>query len=140
MATVYLPVEATMRIIYITLIAVIGLLLIPLGILFSFTRAFLTVQWNPFPKFKAYVNSLGVALSQLLNTTCAELFNDILITSQGFEFGNPDFTTSATLGMNQREETLKDLGKLFVWILDKIDKDHCLNALNEELLCECKSR
>ncbi len=129
-----------MRIIYISLIAAVGLLLIPLGMLFSFTRAFLTVQWNPFPKLKAYVNTLGVALSQLLNTTCSELFNDILITSQGFEFGNPDFTTSATLGMNEREETLKPLGKAFVWVLNKVDENHCQKALTQELLCECKSR
>jgi len=129
-----------MRIVYITLIAVIGLLLIPLGMLFSFTRAFLTVQWNPFPKLSTYINTLGVALSQLLNTTCAELFNDFLIVNQGFEFGNPDFTTSATLGMNQREETLRPLGRAFVWVLDKVDKDHCQKALTQELLCECKSR
>jgi len=129
-----------MRIVYITLIAVVGLLLIPIGMLFSFTHAFLTVQWNPFPKLYAYINTLGVALSQLLNTTCSELFNDILITNDGFKFGNPDFTTSATLGMNQQEETLKPLGKAFVWVLDKVDKDHCINALTLELLCGCKRR
>ena len=129
-----------MRIIYITLIAVVGLLLIPLGMLFSFTRAFLTVQWNPFPKLKAYVNTLGVALSQLLNTTCSELFNDILITNQGFHFGNPDFTTSATLGINEREGELRPLGKAFVWVLNKVDENHCIKALESELLCECKQR
>ena len=129
-----------MRIIYISLIAAVGLILIPLGMLFSFTRAFLTVQWNPIPKLKAYVNSLGVALSQLLNTTCSELFNDILITNQGFYFGNPDFTTSATLGMNEREGELRPLGKAFVWVLNKVDKNHCIKALESELLCECKQR
>ncbi len=129
-----------MRIIYITLIAVIGLLLIPLGLLFSFTRAFFTVQWNPFPKFKLYINALGVALSQLLNTTCSELFNEVLITADGMAFGNPDFTTSATLGANQQERTLKPLGKAFVWVLDKVEKNHCINAITEELLCDCKVR
>ena len=129
-----------MRIIYISLIAVVGLILIPLGMLFSFTLAFLTVQWNPIPKLKAYVNALGVALSQLLNTTCSDLFNDILITGDGFRFGNPDFTTSATLGMNQQDETLKPLGRTFVWVLDKVDKDHCINALTFELACGCKLR
>jgi len=58
----------------------------------------------------------------------------------GFKFGNPDFTTSATLGMNYREGTLKWLGRAFVWVLDRVDPNHCLNALDEELLCECKQR
>lgn len=129
-----------MRIIYITLIAVAGLLLIPIGMLFSFTRAFFTLKWNPLPKFWVYLNSLGVALSQLLNTTCSELFNGILITSNGFRFGNPDFTTSATLGMNYRDNTLKPIGKGFVWVLDKVDPNHCLDALDQELLCDCKNR
>lgn len=127
-----------MRIIYITLIAVVGLLLIPIGMLFSFTRAFLTVQWNPLPKFWVYVKSLGVALSQLLNATCSELFNDILITRDGMAFGNPEYTTSATLGANQQEDTLKPLGKAFVWVLDKVDPNHCIDAIVRETLCDCK--
>ena len=128
-----------MRIIYITLIAVVGLLLIPIGMLFSFTRAFFTLKWNPFPGFKKYLSALGVSLSQLLNTTCSELFDDVLITSGGFKFGNPDFTTSATLGMNYREGTLKPIGKAFVWVLDRVDPNHCLDALDRELLCDCKN-
>jgi hypothetical protein len=129
-----------MRIIYITLIAVVGLLLIPIGMLFSFTRAFLTVQWNPLPKFWVYVKSLGEALSQLLNATCSELFNDILITRDGMQFGDPEYTTSATLGANQQEGTLKPLGKAFVWVLDKVDPNHCIDAITDETICDCKMK
>ena len=129
-----------MRIVYISLIAAIGLLLIPVGLVFSFTRAFFILEWNPIPKVVSYISSLGVALSQLLNTTCSDLFNDALITHDGFKFGNPEHTTSSVLGMNYKEGSLKPLGYRFVWVLDQVDPDHCLKALESELICKCKKQ
>lgn len=117
-----------MRIIYISLIAVIGLLLIPVGVVFSFSRAFLTFRWNPLPKLRLYINSLGVALSQLLNTTGADLFNETLILPNGFKFGDTKDTTSFVLGKNKKSNTLTPLGEFVVRVLDKADPNHVLDA------------
>ena len=117
-----------MRIVYISLIAALGLLLIPVGVVFSFSRAFFTFRWNPFPKIKKYLNSMGVALSQLLNTTTAELFNETLILPGGMKFGDSKETTSSVLGKNKRTSTLSPLGELVANILDSVDPNHVSNA------------
>jgi hypothetical protein len=33
------------------------------------------------------------------------------------------------LGYNQLDGTLSKVGKVLVWILDKVDKDHCIKAI-----------
>lgn len=43
------------------------------------------------------------------------------------EFGK-DETISSVLGKNQENKTLSITGKILVWILDKLDKNHCQKA------------
>jgi len=117
-----------MRIVYISLIAAIGLLLIPVGVVFSFTRAFFTFRWNPLPKLRGYLNSMGVALSQLLNTTTAELFNETLIQPGGFMFGDSKETTSSVLGKNKKTNTLSPVGEFVSNVLDRVDPNHVSDA------------
>ena len=62
-----------------------------------------------------------------------ELFNDILIKIGGYKFGNRQETISSVLGKNQRSNTLTRAGRILRFILDFIDKDHCLNSINDEL-------
>jgi hypothetical protein len=47
-------------------------------------------------------------------------------------FGNPDETISSVLGKNELKHTLTKLGKLIVWILNKIDFNHTKNAIEED--------
>lgn len=59
---------------------------------------------------------------------CSELrtlWNTIFITKDGIRFGKSGFSISHDLGANQANGTLSKVGKALVWILDKIDKDHC---------------
>ena len=65
------------------------------------------------------------------NVIGAEFWNTTLITDGGYKFGNPKETISSVLGKNQRDKTLTLLGDLIRWALDRIDKDHCLNSINE---------
>ena len=55
----------------------------------------------------------------------------MLITKDGYKFGNSNETISSTLGKNERDNTLSQIGKALVWLLDKIDKDHCKKAIVE---------
>ena len=49
----------------------------------------------------------------------------------GYMFGVKGETISSALGKNQRDNTLTGIGKTMCWILDKLDKDHCMNAIKE---------
>ena len=48
-----------------------------------------------------------------------------------YKFGNVNETISSVLGKNQRNKTLTCIGKLIVFILDKIDKNHCKKSIIE---------
>ena len=40
-------------------------------------------------------------------------------------------TISSALGKNQRDGTLTKIGRALVWILDKIEKEHCKKSIKE---------
>lgn len=64
------------------------------------------------------------------NVLGEEIFNDLLITTDGYKFGNRKETISSVLGKNQQKETLTKAGKSLVWILDSIEKDHCILSID----------
>ena len=104
----------------------VGLALIPFGLAFEFVVSVLTVHWIPdLPK---YAKGVGIALSQLLNVTCARLLTDLCVQRGGMEFGNPDHTTSAVLGWNQVHNTVTPVGGLLISWLDILESEHCLKA------------
>ncbi len=61
-----------------------------------------------------------------------DLFNDILIFKDGYQFRNVDETISSALGKNQRLNKLTYLGTLLVSFLDFIDPNHALNSIEEK--------
>lgn len=61
------------------------------------------------------------------------MFNATMITKQSrWRFGNIEQTVSMVLGYNQREGTLSRHGKIWVWILDRFEKDHCIKAIKKD--------
>jgi hypothetical protein len=66
------------------------------------------------------------------NVVGAEFWNSVFITDGGYKFGNPKETISSVLGKNQRDKTLTLLGDALRWVLDRIERDHCLNSINDE--------
>ena len=117
-----------------------------MGILLAFIAVILTVLIAPFAliyeiitlvrfsKVSEYFFNIAISIDQLGNVVCQGLFNDFLITKEGFKFGNPDETISSVLGRNYLTGTLKPTGKVLRWILDKIEKDHCVKSI--EHYCE----
>ena len=59
----------------------------------------------------------------------SKLFNDILITRDGYLFGDDRETISSVLGKNQITHTLTVFGKLLCKVLDSIDKNHCRKSI-----------
>ena len=66
------------------------------------------------------------------NVVGAEFWSSVFITDGGYKFGNPKETISSVLGKNQRDKTLTLLGDMIRWILDRIEKDHCLLSINDD--------
>lgn len=53
------------------------------------------------------------------------------VTLKSYDFGDFRETISSALGKNQRNGTLSVTGKVLVWILDRLDKDHCKRSIKE---------
>jgi hypothetical protein len=82
---------------------------------------------------KGYFLSSASNLDKFGNREFRTLLNKILITKDGYKFGNINETISSVLGKNQRDNTLTKAGKVLVWILDKIDKNHCYKSINNNI-------
>ena len=82
-------------------------------------------------KFKdlGYFKSSAVNLDRFGNSEFRTLFNLTLKNKEGYKFGNMEETISSVLGKNQRDNTLSFAGKVLVFILDTIDKNHCKKSI-----------
>ena len=101
----------------------------PIGFTYS---CFLTLFKNGYKELDNYLFKCAIADDQQANTYLAKLFNDILIQKGGHKFGNPDETISSVLGKNFLIKKLSLAGKLLNWILNLIEKDHSIKAIEHE--------
>ena len=76
----------------------------------------------------AYFWQLCIALDELGNTLCQDLFNNTMRAKGGHRFGISNETVSHVLGKLKAEGKLLPLGKALGWILNKIDKLHIEKA------------
>lgn len=104
-----------------TLLGILGIPAIIVGVIYS-----LIIH-----KGNSYFHDTAISLDQLGNVVCQHLFNLILIKKNGIRFGNPDETISSVLGKNNRDKTLTKLGQFFANLLNKLDKGHTDNAIDE---------
>lgn len=79
---------------------------------------------------KGYFLSSALNLDKFANREFRTLWNKVLRTEKGYKFGNIEETISSALGKNERDRTLTNYGKVLVWVLDKIDKNHCKKSIN----------
>ena len=100
----------------------------PLGFCYSIV---LTLFKNGYKELDNYLFKCAIADDQQANTYLAKLFNDILIKKGGHKFGNPDETISSVLGKNFLIKKLSLVGRFLNWILNLIEKDHSIKAIEE---------
>ena len=105
----------------ILLFAIAYILFLPLSI----------VNWFFVKDKHGYFKSSAVNLDKFGNREFRTLFNKVLISNKGYRFGDIGETISSVLGKNQLTGTLTRFGRAIVWILDKIDKDHCFKSINK---------
>lgn len=110
---------------------ILALMLFPLGLMVTFVINLYKRRWKlSFKRLDQQFLSIATSVDASGNVICKDLFNLILIKKGGYEFGNRKETISSVLGKNQRDKTLTRTGKVIVFILDKIETDHCLISID----------
>lgn len=88
-----------------------------------------------YPKREKYLFSIALSIDQLGNVVCGRLFNLTLIyQSSIYKFGNEDETISSVIGKNKRANTLTITGKLLDSLLEIIDSNHSIDAIESDEL------
>lgn len=85
-----------------------------------------------YPNRKKQLYNIARGIDQLGNVVCGRLFNLTLIKKTGYKFGNEDETISSVIGKNKKTNTLTIAGYLLDLLLDKIDKNHSIDAIEED--------
>jgi hypothetical protein len=112
---------------------VLSSILLPIGFIWGVGEALVNRGWKSgWERISDYFYDMALSVDQLGNVTCKELFNDVLIVNSSTNrFGNPDETISSVLGKNKRDNTLTKGGKVLASILDKLDKNHITNSIDQ---------
>jgi hypothetical protein len=88
--------------------------------------------WNYFlVKGNGYWLSSALSLDKYTNREFRTLWNKYLRTKDGYKFGVDGETISSALGKNQRDGTLTKTGKRLVYLLNKLDENHCQKSIQE---------
>lgn len=91
------------------------------------------INWFFVNNKKGYFLSSATNLDKFGNREFRTLWNNTLIIGDGYKFGNINETISSVLGKNERNSTLTKAGRILVWILDKIDKNHCYKSISNRI-------
>jgi len=86
--------------------------------------ALLRQEWND------YNMNLAIGKDQYGNALGKYLFNQILITKEGYQFGNVDETISSVIGKNKVKGTLTTFGKVLDFLLDLLDENHSIESID----------
>lgn len=116
---------------------ILSIVWMPLGILYTIWmiihRFFVPTSYSCAEKTIGYlantIQSIALWIDQIGNVVWRDLFNRILIQEDWHKFWNVHETISCVLGHNQRDKTLSKLWEKLANLLDKIEKDHCKNAI-----------
>ena len=109
---------------------VLLIILLPIVILYMFLKYLLTGKKR---MITVWACKTARSIDVFANVEASELFNDTLIKSGGYKFGNRQETISSVLGKNQMTDTLTKVGKGLRIILDWIEPGHCLLSINDDL-------
>lgn len=88
---------------------------------------------RPYSYMSKLLFSIAQCIDELGNVAYQELWNDFLITNDGYKFGNPHETISSSLGKNVEGGTLTKWGKLLNNILDKIQPNHSIISIQRNI-------
>lgn len=106
-------------------------ILFPFGLIITFFINLYKRRWQfSFKRLDEQFLSIATSIDASGNVICKDLFNLVLIQKSGYKFGKRKETISSVLGKNQRDGTLTDTGKVVVFLLNKIEENHCLKSID----------
>lgn len=83
---------------------------------------------------EGYFRSTAKNIDVFANREFRAFWNKVLITQDGYAFGAEGETISSALGKNQEKGTLTKKGLFLVKVLDKLDKNHCKNSIDTNIM------
>jgi len=110
---------------------ILAFILTPIGIIFTFIKSFYKNSFKDAIKnLNSQFRTIAISIDQYGNVVCKDLFNFTLITKESKHlFGNEDDTISKVIGYNKLDNTLSKTGIIVENILNLIDKNHSLKAI-----------
>lgn len=117
------------------LVAVLlAVVFMPVGFIYTTIRLWIKANFKTWWKrMGEYYLIIALSIDQMGNVIMKEFFNDVLIYKNGHKFGNEDETISSVLGKNQKTGTLRRLGRWLNWVLNKLDPNHSINAIEHNI-------
>jgi len=127
------------------------IILAPLGVIVALIRGIYKRKLKDwYVSMANYIFDMAYAVDQFGNVMMAPLFNILFMKKEviliynlessikeqfiDLRFGDPDETISSCLGRNYLTRNLTWTGKAMFVILDKIDPNHCIDAIEEKEL------
>lgn len=121
---------------------ILGILLYPVGLLYSFTLPFKRkYKWtSTFFYFKRLISQIWYLFMLILhqiaynldligNVIVGEFIEDLITTKENTWFGSKEHTLSQAFGFVLHENIVNRFGLLIIKIVDKFfGKNHCINA------------
>lgn len=120
-----------MGIVLFVLAVILLALLGPVGLLVTFAYNF--IRWNfryACRRMNYDLVIMAVAMDQVGNVMCKDLFNLCLITKAGYPFGRRKETISSVIGKNRQADTLTFLGKCLDKTLNLFEKNHSSKSID----------
>ncbi|MCY1502642.1 hypothetical protein D9M68_367430 [compost metagenome] len=95
---------------------------------------FICVVFTARDHAKGYFINSALNLDILANREFRTFWNLTLRKSNGYKFGLTGETISSALGKNKRDGTLSSVGgKILAFIVDALDKNHCIKSITDRL-------
>lgn len=115
------------------IVAVILLIiLIPIGLTYTIIKHIYKRRvWEGLGKIGDIFKTVAISVDMTGNVVLQDLSNDVLITPEGYKFGQFGETLSSALGKNKLLKAFKKTGENLCKILHLIDENHCENSINK---------
>jgi hypothetical protein len=113
-----------MNLVFFLLAVVLGCILFPIGMIYTL------VKYSIWGKGSLLLR-IAVAIDQIGNTILEDLFNDLLITKEGYRFGDVRETVSSAMGKNKVRGTLTRTGRALDAVLEFFDDNHSIKSIKK---------
>lgn len=126
-------------ILFIVAVVLVSALFI-IGVLTEILFSIITLRWKKgIKEANKFFLRMAVSLDMFGNVVNARFLQLTMTKKGGYLFGEYGQTVSFVLGMNARTKKLTWFGRFIVWVLDKLDKNHCEKAIESQRIQDLKA-